>query len=359
MTLSTRNIQSPQSFSILPRFVQDPNSDSRQMYADSGGPKETTTTNTILVSRTPTLSTLKDVSIPVPPFAELSAASEIQRALGHTRQKSSLSSLRKFLPKFLPFALPLSADPQIRALAEADCRRDIETQADGNILEQSPCASSISTLSEVTDSDARHSATQPTPARPRAASANSTDAPEVLVPAPVHVRRSNTAHTAPVSRPTSRSHRSSYMLIPPNQIARRPLNRAPSRRVSPIEPDTVPTHTQPSSRRRSEIYHFDPVQIPRHTQSQNNRPQRRFEQYRNISPNWRRNDVEILYPSTRRPRSSTCGGIGPAGHLDSIRETGTSVDEARVPNSEKMGRGNILDRNTYRGANRTSMHGFS
>jgi hypothetical protein len=77
---------------------------------------------------------------------------------------------------------------------------------------------------------------------------------------------------------------------------------------------------------------------------------------------WRRNDVEIIYPSTRRPRSSTCGGIASLGHgpLDSIRETGSSVDEARTAVTlDGQGRHTILDGNTYRGANRTSMHRFS
>jgi hypothetical protein len=81
-----------------------------------------------------------------------------------------------------------------------------------------------------------------------------------------------------------------------------------------------------------------------------------------MGPAWRRNDVEVIYPSTRRPRSSTCGGIASLGHgtLDSIRETGSSVDEARTAVTfDDQGRRTVLDRNTYRGANRTSMHRFS
>lgn len=80
----------------------------------------------------------------------------------------------------------------------------------------------------------------------------------------------------------------------------------------------------------------------------------------------RRNDVEIIYPSTRRSRSSTYGGTGIVP-LDSILESRASFDE--VPGcmspdergaSIGVGVGvgaHIIDGNTYRGTNWTGRPG--
>ncbi|KAF7173735.1 hypothetical protein CNMCM5623_005993 [Aspergillus felis] len=336
------------------------------------------TTLASTVSRTPTVATLRtasEASFQNPPCAELSGTPEVPSippSLGHSRQKSSISSLCRSLLKVLPISIPLSADPQIRALAEADPCRDIKQQARGDdatvkqeqpgqspnsSLSQNPSPSSTSDRSaEMEDSVAV--AQLKGPSRPRSVTANSADAPEVVAP-PVTVHRSTTSDTLPAYQ----LQHAAYMLIPPNQITRRPMNRPPNRRVSLIEPNTVARrHTHRYSQRQRTSYQFDPNQIPRHTQSHHHRPQQQFEQYRIMGPAWRRNDVEIIYPSTRRPRSSTCGGIASLGHgpLDSIRETGSSVDEARAAVTiDNQGRRTILDRNTYRGANRTSMHRFS
>ncbi|PKX96672.1 uncharacterized protein P174DRAFT_509854 [Aspergillus novofumigatus IBT 16806] len=309
------------------------------------------TTLASTVSRTPTVATLKtasEASFQNPPCAELSGTPDvptIPSSLRHLRQKSSISSLCRSLLKVLPISIPLSADPQIRALAEADPRRDIEQQARGDDVTvkqeqtgQSPNSSpsqnpSPSTPNRGSEMESSVAVAQlKGPSRPRSMTANSADAPEVVAP-PATVHRSNTSNTLPAYQPQHPA----YMLIPPNQIARRPMDRPPNRRVSLIEPNTVAR--QPPS--------------PPHQQ---------FEQYRTMGPAWRRNDVEIIYPSTRRPRSSTCGGIASLGHgpLDSIRETGSSVDEARATATlDDQGRRTILDGNTYRGANRTSMHRFS
>ncbi|GIK00637.1 hypothetical protein Aspvir_004664 [Aspergillus viridinutans] len=336
------------------------------------------TTLASTVSRTPTVATLKsasEASFQNPPYAELSGTPEvppIPPSLGHSRQKSSISSLCRSLLKVLPISIPLSADPQIRALAEADPRRDIEQQARSDDVtvkqkqtEQSPNhlpgqnPSPSSTPDRPSEMESSVAVAQSKgPSRPRSMTANSADAPEVVVP-PTTVHRSNTSNTLPAYQPQH----TAYMLIPPNQIARRPMDRPPNCQVSLIEPNTVARrHTHRYSQRQRPSYQFDPNQIPRHTQSHHHRPHQQFEQYRTMGPAWRRNDVEIIYPSTRRPRSSTCGGIASLSHgpLDSIRETGSSVDEARAAVTlDGQGRRTILDGNTYRGANRTSMHRFS
>ncbi|GFF40524.1 hypothetical protein IFM58399_05954 [Aspergillus lentulus] len=336
------------------------------------------TTLASTVSRTPTVATLKtasEASFQNPPCAELSGTSEvppIPSSLGHLRQKSSISSLCRSLLKVLPISIPLSADPQIRALAEAEPRRGIEQQERSDDVTvkqehtgQSPDSSPSQNPSPSSTPD-RPSEMESSvavaqlkgPSRPRSMTANSADAPEVVAP-PATFHRSNPSNTLSAYQPQHPA----YMLIPPNQIARRPMDRPPSRRVSLIEPNTVARrHTHRYGQRQRPSYQFDPNQIPRHTQSHHHRPHQQFEQYRTMGPAWRRNDVEIIYPSTRRPRSSTCGGLASLGHgpLDSIRETGSSVDEARAAVTlDDQGRRTILDGNTYRGANRTSMHRFS
>jgi hypothetical protein len=349
-------------------------------------------TNVVLVSRTPTVATLKtasEASLQSPPVAELSGTPPvppIPNSVGHKRQKSSISSLCRSLLKVLPISLPLSADPQIRALAEADPRRDIEQQAQSDevIVKQEQTGQSPTTSptqnpspSSTPDQRSEMEAQSKRPSRSRSMTATSDDAPEVVAP-PATVHRSNTSNTLPGYQ--SQSQPPAYMLIPPNQIARRPMDRPPNRRVSLIEPNTVArrhthrffTQRQGQGQGQGPIYQFEPSQIPRHTQSHHHRPHHHspqsFEQYRSMGPGpaWRRNDVEIIYPSTRRSRSSTCGGLASFGHglgsLDSIRETGSSVDEARAASSVTLdghGRRTILDGNMYRGANRTSMYGFS
>lgn len=338
-------------------------------------------TNLAPVSRTPTVATLKtasEVSSQNPPCAELSGTPEvppISSSLGHSGQKSSISSLCRSLLKVLPISIPLSADPQIRALAEADPHRGVEQQArrDGVTVgqeqtEQSPNSSPSQHPSpSIADGSSEMEsfiagAQLKGPSRPRSMTANSADAPEVVAP-PATVHRSNTSNTLPAYQPQHPA----YMLIPPNQIARRPMDRPPKRRVSLMEPNMVARrHTHRYNQRQRPSYQFDPNHIPRHTQSHYHRPHHRphqqFEQCRTRGPAWRRNDAEFIYPSTRRPRSSTCGGIASLGYgpLDSIRETGSSVDEARTAVTlDDQGGRTILNRNTYRGANRISMHRFS
>jgi hypothetical protein len=76
-----------------------------------------------------------------------------------------------------------------------------------------------------------------------------------------------------------------------------------------------------------------------------------------MPPMPRRNDVEVIYPSTRRSRSGTHGLNGP---LSCILEAGSnpraSGDDVR-PVSEGFSElaSNPIDATKYRGINRTSM----
>ncbi|RAQ52248.1 hypothetical protein AFGD_008587 [Aspergillus flavus] len=296
------------------------------------------------------------------PVAELPSGQEDSSTINHKRQKSSLSSLRKYLPKVFPLSLPLSADPQIRALADSNTPRDVEKQTGNVILNKNSdseqhLTSSAEEKEEVAsapvDSETRRPPSSQVPhtsTQARPTSSNSSDAPEVVLPTPLKVQRSNTTYTAPIPR-TIHRHRPSYTIVPPNPLAWHPVNRVASHRASVIEPDTQLHHNpRPKERRQSRHYQFEQSHVPRYTRSYH-QPHSRYNyrgryEPRRMSSQSRRSDIEIHYPSTRRPRSTTCGGLGSTRALDSIRESGASVDETRdiVPNA-----------NTYRGAHRTSM----
>ncbi|OGM43583.1 hypothetical protein ABOM_007188 [Aspergillus bombycis] len=320
-------------------------------------------TNIHSISRTPTFGTSGAISERrmQTPIAELPSGPEDPSISNHKRQKSSLSSLRKYLPKAFALSLPLSADPQIRALAHSNTPRDVEKQA-GNVILNKNCDSEQhlayaeekeEVASAPVDSETRrppNSQAPPTSTQTRPTSSNSSDAPEVVLPVPFKVQRSNTTHTAPIPR-TIHRHRPSYTIVPPNPLAWHPVNRVASHRASVVEPDNQMRHNRrPKERRQSRHYQFEQSHVPRHTRSYH-QPHSRYNyrgryEPRRMSSQSRRSDIEIHYPSTRRPRSTTCGGLGLAGALDSIRESGASVDETRdiIPNG-----------NTYRGAHRTSM----
>ncbi|KAE8372527.1 hypothetical protein BDV26DRAFT_297773 [Aspergillus bertholletiae] len=318
------------------------------------------------ISRTPTSGTSESNSERhlQPPIAELPSDQEDPSASNHKRQKSSLSSLRKYLPKSFPLSLPLSADPQIRALADSNTPQDVEKQT-GNVVLNRKCdspkrrASSPQekevVASAPVDSESRRlpNSQAPTSAQARPTSSNSSDAPEVVLPASLKVHRSNTAHTAPIPR-TIHRHRPSYTIVPPNPLAWHPVNRVASHRASVVGPDNqTRQNLRPRDRQHTRHYQFEQSHVPRYTRSYHQPHSRhnyrgRYEP-RRVSSQPRRSDIEIHYPSTRRPRSTTCGGLGSTGALDCIRETGASVDESRDIVSHS---------NTYRGAHRTSMGGL-
>ncbi|PWY79582.1 hypothetical protein BO70DRAFT_353312 [Aspergillus heteromorphus CBS 117.55] len=312
------------------------------------------------VSRTPTKDTSKSTYEPYRPAAAKELPGTSSKS-GHKRHKSSVSSLRRFLPKVFALPLPLSADPQIRALADPNTPTDVEKQAveverpptpkreyaPGHPLASAPVERPPPAITAGAQSN------QFNDTRRRTMTMNSGDAPEVVLPESLNVHRSNTSYTAPIPRTYSNPHQTTFHPLPPPPTARPPQN--PLYRGHPAELDqTTLINTRHNSGRQSQLYRFEPNQIPRYTQSQYTPQQTRQgrrtynDPHRRMASLARRNDVEIVYSSTRRPRSNTCGGIGSAisSPLDCIRETGTSVDETRA---------NVFsDANTYRGTNRTS-----
>lgn len=337
-------------------------------------------TSTVMTSQTSSelRNLLSDFLAPkVPPIPK--------QYTNHKRGKSSLSSLKRFFPKTFPLSLPLSSDPQIRALADPNAASDVEKQVvtpatRSTLPEPVSSAAFFQNLSNSNTSPTESKPTEPKPTKPeghtRTMTMNSADAPEVVVqkPEPVKVRRSQTATAtfAPTQISIHHPHHPNYIPPPPMPAQLNPRKYSLSNRQNP----TSFPHPEPNRRNarppkpmphpvRSTTYQFDQP-IPRHTQSQY-QPQyitpparwaslHTFDPNRVMSPVTRRNDVEIIYPSTRRPRSSTHGGL--SGPLSCIMEsTATpraSIDESKMARaSEPMS--NVIDQTTYRGANRTSM----
>ncbi|KAJ5518896.1 hypothetical protein N7453_001318 [Penicillium expansum] len=323
-----------------------------------------------------------------------------QEYTSHKRGKSSLSSLRRLLPKSFPLSLPLSSDPQIQALADPNTASDVEKQvvtpnsmpkgipqsttfqivANGN----TPNASSVSLPQSPANTEPK-----PKPAHPeghtRTMTMNSADAPEVVPTAPSSppkVRRSQTAYTMPGARSIHHPHHPNFIPRPPPQP--RPRAYSQSRRQGPgprMHPDSMRRNPQPRHNIihypvRSSSYHFEPNRVPRHSQSQHNlhpNTHRGNSQYRHQSSRWanqrrygsarsmpapipRRNDVEVIYPSTRRPRSGTpASASGPLSCIPESTVQHAGNDPRPVSAIYLELPSNSIDQTRYRGANRTSL----
>ncbi|CAL5871346.1 uncharacterized protein PFLUO_LOCUS5596 [Penicillium psychrofluorescens] len=333
----------------------------------------------------------------------------------HKRGKSSISSFRRFLPKAFPLFLPLSLDPQIRALADPNAASDVEKQvATPSIAPHSRSGSAVhhatqtspDTPATPTRNDA-NSKTQSLTAVPdsneRTMTMNSADAPEV-VPSEITptVKRSQTACLA--ARSIHHPHHPNYVAGPPTNpqspaqpafSARtyslswrqqsgtvqmdRSMTRSNTRATTALTQPPHHHHPQHYIRGSTSAYPFDQTLIPRHTQSQHHPPphympdprrrvqsQRHFDASRVVPvpgpiPGFpmppvaaapRRNDVEVIYPSSRRPRSTTFGAIGSVGPLSCIMES-TSTPRASADESQLSASADAM--RTYRGANRTSL----
>lgn len=383
------------------------------------------------VSRTSTVLTSPTANEhgQAPFIAELPGAPnvpQIPAKFGHKREKSSMSSLRKFLPKSLPISLPLSADPQIRALSNPNVCFDLEKQAEKAFLSQ-PSESAQKSISPSKPQPAQTVPTeipkhQSCPAIQSESSQNreqrtmtisSDDAPEVVsgpqsqkvqTPSNIEKFNNNSSSSQPLHRSVHHPHHPAYLYSAPStssmhSIPTRPLSSAgilpPGRSYQyhyHQQPDRPRRHSSRrysnmGPRRQSHMYQYETSQMPRllqsqspvQAQAQHHRPlsHLNFHNYpirHNIGTVPRRHDVEIIYPSTRRSRSSTYGGISSALPLDSIKESRASFDE--VPGhgqdhgngcghaasgsedstggtSTGTGMRQLLDENTYRGTNWT------
>lgn len=317
----------------------------------------------------------------------------------HKRQKSSLSSLRRFLPKSFPLPLPLSSDPRIRALADPNAASDVEKQ----VVTPSTAQESLQTSTVEVDSkngtqssktsvkvskntERPKQSTSKSDSHERTFTMNSADAPEVVpdpLPEAVPALPAETANfrrsqpTISPARSINHSHQPDYGASPVNP-RRYSLSCRQNSAIFPLqfEPPRRPSSRQSNVLQypmRSGSYQSDTPHTPRYTQSQY-LPQyyshptpapspTRWSAQHAFSPSHvihtvpRRHDVEIIYPSTRRPRSSTHGNF--SGPLSCIMESASSprasVDDTRTtPTPGELPR-NVIDQATYRGTNRTSM----
>ncbi|KAL4788463.1 hypothetical protein BJX76DRAFT_315771 [Aspergillus varians] len=310
----------PTSF---PRFSPDPDAEAEYLSGRNATPRTLPDFVLPSVSRTPsTVTAHTSLHSHTPTLAELPGAA-LQQKSSHTRNQSSTSSLGRFLPTSFHTLVPLSSDPQIRALAEANAHVDLEKQEPHNkepVLEEPeapapPTKSPQPTLKD--DKPLRPSqTTKPaTPLSfPRSMTMNSADAPEVVTPAPLKIRRSYTTQTAPLPHKANPTPGSWATLLDPTQ------------------PKPLRINTMRTPRRQSQ---FEPPHMPRHTQSQ------RFPVGRNRSSRQLRAEVPYQNPRSRRPRSSTFGNVritSVPGHLDCIRETGASIDESPADNGKLASR---------------------
>lgn len=341
-------------------------------------------TSTVMTSRTACESQtlLSDFTVPKVP------AIPAEYTTNHKRGKSSLSSFRRFLPKSFPLSLPLSSDPQILALADPNAASDVEKQ----VVTPSPSSKNIAAIipdvpaTKAQDSSASSTtktspkSVRPTESKPeghmRTMTMNSADAPEVVMPAePSKVRRSQTACLAQTTMSIHHPHHPHYVPAP---AANPPPPRKYSsscRQNSAALPVHVDQPCRTTSRQthavqypvRSSSYSFDKHHMPRHTQSHHHAnwyphpprwaSQQVFDPSRSVPNLPRRSDVEVIYPSTRRPRSSTHGGFN--GPLSCIMESGSipqvPVDDTKFSAAASEAKRNVIDQTTYRGANRTSL----
>ncbi|KAJ5794729.1 hypothetical protein N7457_001328 [Penicillium paradoxum] len=318
---------------------------------------------------------LSDIPIPKVPASP-------EKHTKHKRAKSSLSSLRRILPKSFPLSLPLSSDPQIRALADPNTASDVEKQVVTSqtmpnrttqfspyqlSMDDTPNASSASLSESPTNASA-----VPKPAHQeghtRSMTTTSADAPEVVPSAPASpqkVRRSQTAHTMPAGLSIHHPHHPNFV---PGPAQARAYSQGPQPHAESMRRPTPPQQNAHPS--RSATYHFNPSQVPRHSQSQYRPPSgqfhppsarraspRRFDTGRSMPPVPRRNDVHIIYSSTRRPRSSTHSASGPLSCiLETTSNPRASLEEARpVSDAFLELPGHSIDDTKYRGVHRTGL----
>ncbi|KAJ9204234.1 hypothetical protein DTO164E3_1996 [Paecilomyces variotii] len=338
------------------------------------------------VSRTGTIMTAhpNDSVVTVPSIAELSGVPEIpaippRYKQQHVRQESSVSSQNKFLPNvWQTNSTPLSEDPLIKAISSPDLAKQalmaLFSESDTSkvvVTEPLPVAAPANSSQAVpksTNHDMKSSEATPAPPRPRAMTASPGNPPPVLPPQPLTVRKSRSSYIAPIPRSIHHPHHPNYVPPPPPPI------RSSQPRPQPAESERPRRH---NTRRISKNYQFERSQVPHHTQSHRYHYQQdprrynpnlhsyhqsprapRFNPSHALPPIPRSDDVEIVYPSTRRPRSSTYGGIGlPKDGLGSMKAGARSSINLSTPGAFSTGEAGGIDSRTYRGAQRTSMHG--
>ncbi|KAL2004182.1 hypothetical protein VTN02DRAFT_5831 [Thermoascus thermophilus] len=348
------------------------------------------------ISRAPTPLASQNPSNPdvtIPAIPELPGVPSPPTKSKHTRQKSSVSSRKRFLPKAWLKSDPLSADPQIRALSSPDLgaemqpQTDEESNANNNItdtsssimstppelLRQASCPSPTPAAAVPPKPESKPPADPPTTPTPPAISIRSGSPPAVRPPEPLTVCKSRSSYIAPPPpRSIHHPHHPNYVPSPPNHPSHGPPQahgraHGHGRPLPSSETDGIRRHN--TGRLSSNPYRqFDRSQILRHTQShryQRHQDSRRFHSQRNrfdpscaLPPIPHSDDVEIVYPSTRRSRSSTYGGLGVATDGLGMMRAGTRSSVNLSSGVVFMGGENHIDPNTYRGTQRTSIHGL-
>ncbi|KAJ5495228.1 hypothetical protein N7539_000344 [Penicillium diatomitis] len=311
-----------------------------------------------------------------------------QFTANHKRGKSSLSSLRRFLPKSFPLSLPLSSDPQILALANPDAASDVEKQVvtpstasranafaapktSGNQLEDKETSETTLVSLSSTESTEKKAGSHS-----RTMTMSSADAPEVVVSA--SQLKNNAAQpggSGPIAMSIHHPHHPNYVPAPATSQRQRgysascrqnavtPLPHTDSQRRAGSRPPHVVQHPGRRSSQSADRHIASPYGLAPYHANRYPHPHQRPAHHQAFDPSHsvpnlpRRDDVEVIYPSTRRPRSNTHGGLNTP--LSCIFEAGSippmPMDEINLGGATSETRRNMNHQATYRGTNRTSM----
>lgn len=281
---------------------------------------------------------LNEPDISIPAIAGLAGTPKISSSPAkskHTRQKSSASSRRRFLPKAWLKSDPLSTQP--RLIRQTSC----------------PSPTPAVTQTQTPNPESNPSSGSQTP-RPRAMSTNPGNPPPILPPQPLTIRKSRSFYAAPPPHSIYRPHHQNYVPPPPNHPCHSP----------PLPSSHTDGTRRHYPRRHSSLnsphYQFERPPILRHSQNHHYHHrqqdprrynlQHRFDPSRALPPIPHSDDVEIVYPSTRRPQ---CSVYGLARDDLCIMRAGTRSSVNLSSGAVSTGAGNaIIDHDTYRGPQR-------
>lgn len=330
-----------------------------------------------------------------PPLPAIPDAPEAPRGAKHKRQQSSTSS-NKFLPKPCASTQPLSEDPQIRNLSCRPLTADNDSEVSSNNQDSNSSIASGSASTEAT------SVSSPTPtakedgktetksthsdasseSKRQFVATSSGEPPLALPSVPLSIHKSQPSHKESYAPPLAPPSTPSIPRIPPRSLHYRsttqPALRSHNPRIRPARLSAtqreysshhcIPQNYCSSGHYRRQHYqhlhHPQPRCAPRPATAYQ---PRRFHSYHSrfvpsqtLPPIPQDDDVAIVYPSARRPRSSTYGESrpGPMGDVGGhriARHTSLNLSPCyTAPQGERA----ATDARVYRGAERTSMSGL-
>lgn len=330
-----------------------------------------------------------------PPLPPIPGRSEGLYGAKHKRQQSSTSS-NKFLPKPCAPTKQPSDGPQIRSISSQTLIADNDWEALSNKHESnssiasgsvSTPATSVSSPDPTTKDDSKFETksthSDASSESKQQALTPSGESPMALAPGPLKIHKTQPTRKEDYTPPPGPPSTPSVPKIPPRSVHRRsttqPAVRSHIPRVRPVRLSTVqreysphqyiPQNYHPSAShyRRQHYQHLHHPQ-PRYTPRPAAAYQpRRFHSYHSrfvpsqtLPPIPQDDDVAVVYPNSRRPRSSRYGQarpglVGDIGGHGITRHTSLSLSACNSTRPEERA---AMDAMVYRGAERTSPLGY-